>query len=123
MTNARKLHRRQGILKVTLEAQMKGNFKMCNAVLDTAAARGAVRQRSPYLLTRDSKAEKKALGSLFFKEDASLFEAVAKGKPAYVRSFHGQKRLTCEDLGIITIRIGKRVMNLLVIVAKPGMRA
>ena len=60
-------------MKVTLEAQTKGNFKTCKAVLDTAAARGAVRQNSPYLLKRDSKAEKRALKSLFFKEDAKLF--------------------------------------------------
>ena len=111
MTSAQKLHRRQGILKVTLEAQTKGNFKTCKAVLDTAAARGAVRQNSPYLLKRDSKAEKRALKSLFFKEDAKLFEAVAKGKPAYVRSFHGQKRMTCEDLGIYSHNQNRQIRH------------
>ena len=120
MTNTQKLRKRQGILKVKLEAQSKGNFSLCDAVLDTAAARGAVQPGSKYLLPRNSKAEKRARDSLFFKEDTNLFEAVAKGKPAYVKSFHGQKKLTCEDLGIITIRIGKTLMNLLVIIAKPG---
>lgn len=120
MTNVRKLHKRRGILKVKVEALAKGNFSACDAVLDTAAARGAVRQNSPYLLPRNSRAEKRARDSLYFTEDATLFEAVSSGKPAYVKSFHGQRRLTCEDLGIITIKVGKTKMNLLVIIAKPG---
>ena len=108
MTSSRKLNTRQGILKVKIDAQTGGNFRVCNAVLDTAAARGAVRKGSPFLLKRNSKAEKKARKALFFNEDASrsirsnlarqarIYQIVSRpktthrGRPRHSRNTHRQ---------------------------------
>ena len=115
---AAKPHRRLGILRASVDVKVKGNYQPWLAIIDSAAARSVVEKDSPLLLSGKSK--KKALESLYFLEDANLFRAVQQNKPAYVRTLHGQRTLTKEELGVVTVRINKTELNLVVIVAKEG---
>ena len=115
MKNSFKLPRRTGILKAMVDAKIRGNFAPVQGILDTAAARSVVEENSPLLLS--GRAKSKAIQKLFFIEDEKLLKAVADNKPAIVKTLHGQKGLSPENLGVISVRVNSVEMNLIAIKA------
>lgn len=113
-----KTNRRLGILKAKVDVKVQGNYKPWLAIIDSAAARSVVERGSPLLLT--GRARKKAMERLYFLEDSALYKAVQRKEPAYVRTLHGQRKLTKQELGVISVRINDAELNLLVIVAEPN---